>query len=68
MMMRASSGICFAGEAVGVAAAAPALVVPAHDEADVAHEAADVVEHALALDRVGLDQLELVRVELDRAC
>ena len=53
-----------AGEAVRVAAAVPALVVRADDQTDVAHEAADAVEHLLALDRVGLDQLPLVRVEL----
>ena len=43
-----------AGQAVGVAAAVPPLVGRAHDPADVAHDAADAVEHPLALDRVRL--------------
>ena len=54
----------FAGEAVRVAAAVPALVVGADDDADLAHEAADALEHLLALDGVGLDDRPLVGVEL----
>ena len=41
-----------AGEAVGVAGAVPALVAGADDRADLAEEAADALEHALAFDRV----------------
>ena len=53
-----------AAEAIGVAAPVPALVVRAHDQAYVAHEAADAVEHSLPLDRVGLDDGPLGRIEL----
>jgi hypothetical protein len=55
-----------AGEAVGVAAAVPALMVGAHDQADVVHEAADGIEHLLALDGVRLDDLPLAVIELVR--
>ena len=62
--IRASSGISSPRQAVRVAAAVPALVVGAHDQPDVVHEAPDPVEHLLALEGVGLDQLPLVGVEL----
>ena len=60
----ASSGISSPASAVGVAAAVPALVRGAHDEADVAQQAADAVEHQLALDGVHLHDRPLVLVEL----
>src|SRR6266851_4503679 len=50
----------FACEAVGIAAAVPALVAGADERADLAEEAADPREQAFALDRVCLDQLALV--------
>ena len=55
-----------AGEAVRVAPAVPALVAGADDLADARHQAADAVEQQLALDRVRLDQLELLVGELGR--
>ena len=39
-------------------------MVLADDHADITHEAADAVEHPLALDRVCLDDPELVLGEL----
>src|SRR5688500_9705775 len=44
-----------AREPIGVAAAVPALVTRADDTADLAEQPADALEHALALDRVQLD-------------
>jgi hypothetical protein len=41
-------------------------VVRANDQADLAHESADAIEHLLALERVSLDDRPLVRVELAR--
>src|SRR6202020_1900555 len=52
-----------AGETVGIAPAVPALVVRSYDRANLAHEAAHTLEHALPLDGVRLDQLPLARVE-----
>ncbi len=55
-----------AGEAVRVAAPVPALVRRAHDDADVAQQAADLVEHPLALDRVRAHQRPLRVVQRPR--
>ena len=41
-------------------------MVAAHDLPHLAHEAAHPPQHPLALDRVGLDDLPLARVELAR--
>ena len=53
-----------AGQPIGIAAAVPALVRGAHDPPDLDHEAADLLEHLLALDRVRLDDRPLALVEL----
>jgi len=53
-----------AGQGIRVVAAVPALVVGADDQAHLAHEPTHPVEHLLPLDRVGLDDLPLVGVEL----
>ncbi len=49
-----------AAEPVGVARAVVALVAGADDLADLAEQAADAVQEPLALDRVALDDLELL--------
>ena len=61
--MRAATRDRLAHQAVGVAAAVPALVRGAHDEADVGEQAADLLEHPLALDGVGLHDRPLVVVQ-----
>src|SRR5271170_579377 len=53
-----------ATEAVRIAATVPALVRGADDAADLTHKTADLLEHPLALDRVGLDDRPLPLVEL----
>jgi len=55
-----------AGEAVRVAPAVPPLVARADEMADAAEETSDLLEHALALDRVGLDDRTLFRGQLAR--
>ena len=62
--MRAIERDRLAGEPVGVAVAVPVLVARAHDAADVAEQAADPLQHLLALDRVRLDDRALLGVEL----
>ena len=64
--MRATQWDLLADEAVGVAGAVPVLVARAHDPADVPEDAADLREHALAFDRVRLDQLEFFVSQLAR--
>jgi len=51
------------GQAVGITLAVPALVAGANYLSNPAEHASDPVEHVLALDRVGLDDLELVVAE-----
>src|SRR5207237_2708134 len=50
-----------ADEPVGIPRAVPALVARADEAADVSEQAADALEHALALDRVPVDDLALLR-------
>ena len=52
-----------AGQAVGIAAAVPALVRGADDDADAGEQAADLLQHPLALDGVGLHDRPLLVVE-----
>ena len=52
-----------AGQPVRVAAAVEVLVRGAHDDTDAAEQAADPVEHPLALDRVRLHERPLLVVE-----
>ena len=49
---------------LGIAAAVPALVARADEVADAPEQAADLLEHALAVDRVGLDDGALLIGEL----
>jgi hypothetical protein len=58
--MRAASGIASPAEAVRIARPVPALVTRAHDDAHATEQAADLGQHAVALDRVGLDDGELL--------
>ena len=61
--MRAATGISSPASPSGIAAAVPALVRGADDAADAREQAADLLEHALALDRVGLHDRPLLVVQ-----
>ena len=61
--MREPTGICLAAQAVGVAAAVPALVARSHEPADLGHREVRRQE-SLADDRVKTDEVPLGGAQL----